>query len=99
MYKETQTKCQQQGIRFVPLVIEAHGGGWGGPLRQTMGFLASQQKTAGEWCREGTPIIMAQRISTTLQRANARAILRRLGVKPTAADGDTDLERLFSELQ
>ena len=69
------------------------------PARLWMGFLASQQKTAGEWCREGTPIRMAQRISTTLQRANARAILRRLGVKPTAADGDTDLERLFSELQ
>ena len=90
-YKDTESKCQRQGLQFVPLIIEAHGGGWGGPLRQVAGFLAAQQKTAGEWCREGTGARMAQRISTTLQRENARAILRRLSataLSPVEADLD-----------
>ena len=78
-FKDTKEKCQAQGIDFVPLVIEAHGGGWGAPLRSVACFLAAQQKATGEWCRESTALRTAQRISTALQRANARAILRRLG--------------------
>ena len=76
-YKDTRAKCEEQNIDFLPLIIEAHDGGWGQHLRQTVAFLAAQQKTSGEWCREGPATRMAQRISTALQRANARAILRR----------------------
>ena len=96
-YKDTETKCQQQGIHFAPLIIEAHGGGWGSMLRQTVSFFACQQRAAGEWCREGTSARMAQRISTTLQRANARAILRRLSAPATAAEVGMDLEQAFAD--
>ena len=91
-FKDTESKCQQQGIQFIPLIVEAHGGGWGGPLRQAMGYLAAQQKAAGEWCREGTATRMAQRISTTLQRENARAIFRRLSATlPSPAEADLEV--------
>ena len=97
-YKDTRLKCDEQGIHFLPLVIEAHGGGWGASLCQVVSFLASQQKAAGDWCRETPAVRMAQRISTTLQRANARAILRRLG-DPSPLSPCTDAEMLYCEEQ
>ena len=81
-YKDTLAKCEEQNIGFLPLVIEAHGGGRAQHLRQTVAFLAAQQKTSGDWCREGPSTRVVQRISTALQRANARAILRRCGLPP-----------------
>ena len=54
-YKGTSIKCRDQGIQFLPLVIEAHGGGWGCQLSRTCTFIASQQRSTGEWCREGPP--------------------------------------------
>ena len=39
--------------------------------------MASRQRATGEWCRETVSVRMAQRIASTLQRENARAILRR----------------------
>ena len=92
-FKETERKCRDQGIRFVPLVIEAHGGGWGENLHQACHFIAGQQKAAGDWCREGTGQRLAQRISTALQRANAQAVLRR---RPTAS---IDVESMLTVLE
>ena len=81
----------------MPIVFEAHGGGWGTQARKSLGFIGHQQAAAGEMCPEGAPLRMAQRISCSLQRENARAILRRLaspdahrgGILPYEAD-DTD---------
>ena len=104
-YKDTKQKCDQQGINFLPLVIEAHGGGWGASLCHVVSFIASQQKAAGDWCREPPAVRMAQRISTTLQRANARpfsgawGILRRLRQTSTqrcCTAGSTKHERASS---
>ena len=95
-YKDTSAKCQAQGIRFMPLVIEAHGGGWSSQLRQAVHFLAMQQRSAGDWCREGTASRMAQRISTSLQKENARAILRR-SVATTPAEVPMDLDARWQQ--
>ena len=95
-YKDTDAKCRRQGLKFAPLIMEAHGGGWGGQLRQAMGFLATQQKAAGDWCREGTALRMAQRIATTLQRENARAVLRRLSAT-TASLAEADLDLAYAD--
>ena len=27
---DTMSKCTEQGINFIPLIFEAHGGGWAG---------------------------------------------------------------------
>ena len=75
---DTEQKCQVAGFSFLPLVFEAHGGGWGTQARKTLGFIGHQSAAIGEWCPEGTPLRLAQRVSCSLHRETARAILRRL---------------------
>ena len=102
-YKDTKTKCNQEGFAFTPLVFEAHGGGWSAAARRICGHIAKQQVSAGFTCKEGTSLRIAQRISTALQVANARAILKRLSQGAgecvdvfdlEAADAPTDDEML-----
>ena len=97
-YKDTGAKCLQQGIRFMPLIIEAHGGGWGAHLREVTAFLASRQKAAGDWCKETANVRMAQRISTALQRENARAVLRRICREVSSApfEEEADLDWAYA---
>ena len=40
--------------------------------------MAKQQTLAGAFCREGTALRLAQQMSTSLHRENARATLRRV---------------------
>ena len=40
--------------------------------------IAKQQKTAGSHCKEGNSLRIAQRISTAIHMANARALLKRM---------------------
>ena len=81
----TEQKCHAAGFSFIPLVFEAHGGGWGTQTRKSLGFVSQQLQAVGDWCREGIPLRLAQRISCSLQREAARAVLRRL-----ATDGETE---------
>ena len=93
---DTEQKCVAAGFSFVPIVFEAHGGGWGAQTRKTLGFIGHQLMAAGDWCPEGPPLRLAQRVSCSLQRETARAILRRLalpadldsGVLPYELDAD-----------
>ena len=78
-YKDTKNLCEAQGLEFTPLVFEAHGGGWSTKTRRVLDFLAKQQSSAGDYCKEGTGLRLAQRLSTSLHRENARAILKRVG--------------------
>ena len=52
-------------------------------------FIARQQSVNGDWCKEGTTLRLAQRVSITLHQESARAILRRLH----AADGTPEVAR------
>ena len=78
------------GASFRPLVLEACGGGWSSALRETVAWVATESRamcgSAGS-----TPSVVslkiAQRISCTLQRENARAVLRR---SPGPVDGSYD---------
>ena len=77
-YLDTASQCAQQGLQFVPMVVEAHGGGWGPSAAAVWKHLAKESASASGVeislaCSE-----LAQRLSTTLQRESARAILRRL---------------------
>ena len=81
----------------VAIDILKNGGGWGTQTRRTLGFLGQQLSATGEWCREGAPLRLAQRVSCSLQRETARAILRRLaptdpdaGVTPYEPEADGD---------
>ena len=69
---------QQQGITFIPMVIEAHGGGWGRVARGVWAELAKSSALAtGELQTEhSSAIMLRQRLSMTLHRENAHACLR-----------------------
>ena len=36
----TEALCQRQGLKFIPMVIEAHGGGWSRTARQALDKIA-----------------------------------------------------------
>ena len=79
-YKDTASQCQDQGMSFVFVVVEAVGGGWGKVARGVWSELAKTSALAiGELETERTSAIMLrQRLSMTLHRENARACLRRI---------------------
>jgi hypothetical protein len=78
---DTKTQCQGQGITFVPMVMEAVGGGWGKTARGIWSELAKTSALAyGELQSEDASAVqLRQRLSMTLHRENARACLRRFG--------------------
>ena len=76
--RRTATRCAAEGIRFVPMVLESLGG-WG-PMAQ--GILHELARATA--LKEGLPEALAinqlyQALGIRLQRANARAILARIG--------------------
>ena len=77
-FLDTARKCDEAAISFVPVVFEAHGGGWGSNARNCLGFLGHQLSAVGDWCPEGAALRLAQLVSCSLHRESARAILRRL---------------------
>jgi hypothetical protein len=80
----TDAACTRQGFAFVPMVIEAHSGGWSKRARQTLDSIAKH--VSASWYTEGeaASLSIAQRLSISLHRENARAVLRRL--QETAPD-------------
>ena len=75
---DTERQCSEQGITFIPMVIEAHGGGWGREARRAFAILA---KRVADTTGEQAALVAdqhAQRLSVSLHRENARAVLRRL---------------------
>ena len=64
---------------FIPMVVEAVGGGWGKMARCVWSELAKTSALAtGELETESTcAVLLQQRLSMTLHRENARACLRR----------------------
>ena len=78
-YKDTAKLCEEQGIDFIPMVVEAHGGGMSGNLRARLDEIAKRQRCTGVDCEGVEPgLYIAQRFSLCLQAENARAIWRRL---------------------
>ena len=77
-FQDTETLCRGQGLQFVPLVAEGIGGGWGPTAVKTWRELGGLYATRlGLTASEGTEQLL-QALSVTLQRENARAVLRRL---------------------
>ena len=78
-YLDTKAQCSEQGITFIPMVMDAAGGGWGKVARGVWTELANSSALAsGELQSEHScATMLRQRLSTTLHRENARACLRR----------------------
>ena len=80
-HEDTQAQCLAQGITFIPMVMEAVGGGWGKVARGVWSELAKSSALAsGELqTKSSCAVWLRQRLSMTLHRENAHACLKRLG--------------------
>ena len=81
-FKNTEHACETAGFRFVPLVIEAHAGGWSPLIRAKVDWIAKTYAACHNEMAPAVSLRIAQRISCTLQRENARAILQRSANAP-----------------
>ena len=97
-YKNTAHECQSQGLTFIPVIVEAVGGGWGKEARKIWSELAkSSASAAGEFTTESSAAVaLLQRLAITLHRENARAVLRRLGNGGQALPPGQDLSVLVT---
>ena len=87
-YKNTDRECEHAGFKFTPMVLESLGGGWSPLARSILDRLAKAQSAAWHEGQEPSSLRIAQRISITLQRETARAVLRRLAIpQPPCAIG------------
>ena len=86
-HQQTQDQCTAAGLQFVPLVAEACAGGWAPAAVQTWRQLGKAVAArSGE--PESTEVDrLLQALAVTLQRENARAVLRRLGEPAGGQEG------------
>ena len=77
----TQAQCNDRNLDFLPFIIEADGGGLGPVARKVCASIA--QTGAARDGEEGSTraASLLRRITTTVHRENARAMLRRLPVQ------------------
>ena len=95
----TEEACRVAGFSFVPMVMEAHGGGWGAGARAVIASIARCVAAARNIEPAAASLEIAQRISIALHRESARAILKRRmmagggeeGEEPGEASPDADM--------
>jgi hypothetical protein len=73
---DTKVLCEADGITFLPMVAEA-AGGWAPAARQVWTDLASLMAAASGESVHACLSTVLQHVGLTLQKENARAILRR----------------------
>ena len=78
------------------MVLEAHGGGWSTGFRAGMDWISTVSSSLGNESHDVISLRTAQRIACSLQRENARAVLRRqachedVGVAPVMVAAQVD---------
>ena len=77
-HMSTAQQCKQQGLQFTPMVVEGHGGSWGPAAKEAFKNIAREYSNQTGISLSKASSELSQRIATTLERENARAILRRL---------------------
>lgn len=85
-YKNTAILCEHQGFKFLPMVAEANGGGWGHQARIVFSEIAKLSASAsGELTTDSDHgVLLTRRLSVVLHRENARAVLRRFSTGGSA---------------
>ena len=73
----TEALYRGQGFIFTPMVIDAHGGGMGKDFRTVIDAIGKQAAMVSGLRSDFHSLLITQRISATLQRKKARAVLRR----------------------
>ena len=77
-YKDTKQLCSDEGVAFVPMVLEATGGHWGKQARAVWTELAKASALASGELASFSAVHLQQKLGFVLHKENARAILRRL---------------------
>ena len=85
-FKDTEQQCESAGFKFMPLVVESHGGGWGAQANTFFKSLAAAVADIDGSCLPQEIGLLRQRLSTTLQHENARAIIRRVATHDSQED-------------
>ena len=96
-YDNTEQSCSAAGFRFVPIIFEAHGGGWSPTARGLVDWVARQLAARTQEEPGSTSLRIAQRISCALQKENARAILARVGEPAAQQPVPADWDAVFRE--
>ena len=86
-FKDTAASCTAAGFRFVPLVMEAHAGAWSSAARRILDWISHQTAASTGESPASVSLRTAQRISSTLHRESARAVLTRLGEPMAGNEG------------
>ena len=77
-YLDTASLCRAEGMLFIPMVMEASGGGWGEDATKTWNELAKTSALASGELRSSVLGQVLGSLSITLHKENARAVLRRI---------------------
>ena len=95
-YKNTDQECRNRGLEFRPIVFESHAGGWSAITRESIAKVAKHVAATSGEDESSASLRIAQRISATLQRESARAVLLRLPASaPTTSNADGSFPDLF----
>jgi len=76
-HMDTARLCQDEGLGFTPVIVEAHGGAWGPAAQSIFSELANCQS---QFTGESKDMLLSQlyqNLGVILHRENARAVLRR----------------------
>ena len=91
IHMDTAALCKQQGLSFVPFIIEGHGGGWSAKARRLVDKIGRALSARDPARSENSPLGLAQRLSCLVHREGARALLRRLdSLEPGMLEGNRE---------
>ena len=77
-YLDTETQCAARNLDFLPFIVEAHSGGVGKTARRICSHIAKIGSARESEDISETTSTLFRRITISLHRENARAVLRRL---------------------
>ena len=76
-YLNTQAHCRAEGMAFIPMIVEGHGGSWGPEAAKCWSKLAKSHALSSGELRATVLSRFLSALSIIVHRENARAILRR----------------------
>lgn len=79
----TDAACRGAGLTFVPMVVEACGGGWGQSAVAAFRAVAARNGARAGTSAEDAEARLVERLGLVLQRECARAVLRRAPPGPS----------------
>ena len=97
-FNNTEKSCTEAGFRFVPIVFEAHAGGWSPMARGLFDWISREIAVRHNEEPGSVSLKIAQRISIALHRENARAVLAREAEPESQSHVAADWDNAFAEL-